>query len=288
MKRTSITDNAAYPQFCYAASRNDEIFANFKRYDVYRRVLEHTSVEIGEEYLKKVLEPSRLQFTTNEWKDFQLNDTVGNAEVHPYRLNGNELSISPSTLRYVKVLSDIINWFSIDKIKTVAEIGIGYGGQCRLLTSHLPLKQYWLFDLPEVLELAERFLDRIDPFEGIRYVNGKHIYNETDYDLVISNYAFSELTRAVQKMYLDKIILRSTAGYITWNSLSRDSLDGYSADELIRLIPNASVRQEEPLTHPNNLIIVWGDRGGGWNSLASCRSLNNSMLRAEHFFFRRA
>ena len=262
MEKTSISENFAYPQFCYAASKNDEIFANFKRYDVYTRILEHTSIEFGAQYLKKVLEPSRLQFTTGAWRNFQRNDSVGNAAIHSYQLNGGALQISPSTLRYVKVLSDIVNWFPIANIKTIAEIGIGYGGQCRLLSSHLPIKQYWLFDLPEVLELAERFLTQLDLRENIFYVNGKHIYVENDYDLVISNYAFSELTRVVQNMYLEKVVLHSTAGYVTWNCLSRDQLDGYSVEELLKIIPNSSVRAEEPLTHPNNCIIVWGTQGG--------------------------
>ena len=261
MTKTSLTDNGIYPQFCYAASTNDEIFANFKRYAVYTAVLEHVSPEQGAEYLKVMQQPSRIQFTAAAWRNFQRNDTVGNAAVQSYRLNDNELQISPSTLRYAKVLSDIVNWFPIANIKTVAEIGIGYGGQCRLLMSHLPIRQYWLFDLPEVLGLAERFLEQLNQLDGVRFVNGKHIYTDCDFDLLISNYAFSELTRAVQDMYLEKIVLRARAGYITWNCLSRDGLDGYSVEELLKIIPNSSVRAEEPLTHPNNCIIVWTQGG---------------------------
>lgn len=77
---------------------------------------------------------------------------------------------------------------------------------------------------------------------------------------MISNYAFSELTREVQDIYLDRVILKSQSGYITWNSLSYDMMDGYALNELLEKIPNSFTIPEEPLTSPNNCIIVWGTK----------------------------
>ena len=62
-----------------------------------------------------------------------------------------------------------------------------------------------------------------------------------EYDLVISNYAFLELSREIQDMDFEKVISRSREGYITWNSLSYDLLDGYSEDELFEKISGSSV-----------------------------------------------
>ena len=79
-------------------------------------------------------------------------------------------------------------------------------------------------------------------------------------DLVISNYAFSELTRSVQEIYLQNLILKSARGYITWNSLSERELSGYNLAELIRLIPNSQIIPERPYTGSGNVIIIWGHK----------------------------
>jgi hypothetical protein len=79
-----------------------------------------------------------------------------------------------------------------------------------------------------------------------------------NYDLVISNYAFSELPRSIQDVYLSKIILNSKKGYITFNEISPGYFNSYKREELIDIIPNSLIIEEKPLTHPKNCIIVWG------------------------------
>ena len=106
--------------------------------------------------------------------------------------------------------------------------------------------------------LAQTYLEKFDITGDIRYVDGtKNIISE-EYDLVISNYAFSELTRDVQEIYLEKVITHSKAGYITWNSLSYNSFGGYSVKELVTKIKGAFVIEEKPLTAKDNCIVVWG------------------------------
>ena len=61
-------------------------------------------------------------------------------------------------------------------------------------------------------------------------------------------------------MYLDNVISNAKMGYITWNELSYKELDGYSVKEIISLIPGSRIIPEEPLTYPNNVIIVWGTK----------------------------
>ena len=58
-------------------------------------------------------------------------------------------------------------------------------------------------------------------------------------------------------MYLEKVICRSKAGYITWNSLSYQMFHGYSVNELLALLPRASIMEEKPLTGQDNKIIIW-------------------------------
>lgn len=254
---SSISEAERYPLVCYLASKDERIFSSFRQNRFYTRVLEHVTREQGRQYLDLISEYGLL--TPEDWLNFCRNDSYGSPVQFSYSISGMSLIISPTTIRYAKVLCDIMTMFDTGSIKSIAEIGIGYGGQCRLIRSKIPEAVYTLVDLPEVIGLAEKYLTRYEECrKNIRYVDGGHIYTDDSYDFVMSNYAFSELRRDIQDIYLDKIILKSKRGYITYNPLSHDSLDGYSDDELIAKIPGASRIDEKPLTCEGNCIIVWG------------------------------
>lgn len=263
-RKTSMSDDDAYPALCHAAAEEESFFKDFRRNFIYNTVLEHVPQYQGQEYLDVIKKNDKLKYTDADWDNFRQNDLYGNPRVFPYEVNNKTMVLSPTTLRYAKVLQDVVTLFDTEKIKSVAEIGIGYAGQCRMMTSYVPsIEKYSLFDLPEVLGLAKRYLGKF----GDTVVNKANFVDatnmkETDesYDFVISNYAFSELIRDVQDCYLKEVILKSKAGYMTWNSLSCDVLDGYTLDELLKLIPGSSVIPEEPLSATNNCIIIWGNK----------------------------
>lgn len=258
-EQTSLSDNGLYPAVCLKAAREEKYFHKFRRNEIYNQILEHVSKEDGDKYLSII--NKRGGFRTKEWDNFADNDLYGKPERSVFSINGKNRKLSPTTVRYAKVLQDIMQIFDGKAISSVAEIGVGYGGEGRILTSYLDIKQYFLFDLPEVLELAEKYLGK---YEAIKdkfvFIDGTNIKeNAQSYELVISNYAFSELTRAVQDVYLNQVIKKAKRGYITWNAMSYEKLDGYSVEELLEIIPGAHTIPEEPLTAPNNCIIIWGD-----------------------------
>ena len=74
---TSVSDNNQYPQFCYLASWNDEVFQTFRQSPIYQYVLEHVNPQHGAEYLKIVLDNPKLDLTFEEWQKMLLNDCVG-------------------------------------------------------------------------------------------------------------------------------------------------------------------------------------------------------------------
>ena len=82
------------------------------------------------------------------------------------------------------------------------------------------------------------------------------------YDLVISNYAFSELPLAIQTKYVERVVSHSHAGYITVNSGRGGQFEDrgvkLSADVLKEKIPGAFLVAEEPSTSPFNAVLVWG------------------------------
>ena len=95
-----------------------------------------------------------------------------------------------------------------------------YGGQCRILYALNAVDSYSLFDLDEALALARRYLGHF-PIDGVAY---RDIASAADEgcDLVISNYAFSELRKEVQDLYWERLIrARDTATCSTIRRPSR-------------------------------------------------------------------
>jgi putative sugar O-methyltransferase len=262
-RKTSMSDDDAYPALCHAAAEDENFFKNFRRNFIYNTVLEHVPQYQGQQYLDEINKNTALKFSDSDWDNFRRNDLYGNPRIYTYKVNERTMALSPTTLRYAKVLQDIVTLFDTDSIKTVAEIGIGYAGQCRMLTSYVKgIEKYSLYDLPEVLGLAGRYLGKFgnEVTDRVSFVDATNIEQPGQYDFVISNYAFSELIRDVQDIYLEKVILNSKAGYMTWNSLSCDVLDGYTLKELLAKIPGSSVIDERPLSATNNCIIIWGNK----------------------------
>ena len=104
--------------------------------------------------------------------------------------------------------------------------------------------------------LAQTYLDNFVIHSTLEYKTMNEL-DYTNYDLLISNYAFTELARDVQEIYLNKVILNCKMGYITYNDINPDFYHSFKKEELLNLIPNSIMLEEKPLTHKNNCIIVW-------------------------------
>lgn len=100
------------------------------------------------------------------------------------------------------------NFGSLDGMR-ICEIGGGYGGQAKAILDVYKPASYRIIDLLEVCKLQSRYL------LGTIVTPSPLLYNE-DYDLVISNYALSEIPD--NKLYIDEVVKRSKHGYITCNT----------------------------------------------------------------------
>jgi hypothetical protein len=249
--KTSMSDNEKYPNFCLKAANDLLVFSNFRQNEIYRQILEHVDAILGGEYLEEIVKtrPDLI----NEMEKIKANDLYGNPRLYNYKSVGG---ICPSTLRYAKVLADLLNYFgSLDELK-IAEIGVGYGGQCRVINAIARPSEYTLVDLKPALLLAKTYLDNYILSSVMKYTTMDELKNET-YDLVISNYAFTELRQEIQDVYLKKIILNSKHGYITYNDVTPEWFRSYKKEDLVRIIPSAKVIDEIPRTHKRNCIIIW-------------------------------
>lgn len=257
---TSITDARLWPSFCKVAANNQNVFDKFRSNPVTLFTCEHFEEKWDKPMIAALEEAENIKFSDKDWDIFLKNDDVGGAIKKEYIINKVTRKANCTTLRYVRVLQQILELFdNMSSIKSVVEIGGGYGGQCRILSAFCPIEKYTVIDLPEVLELIRKYIKQFNiENKDINYIDGTSDFSETTYDLVISNYAFSEMEMNVQEVYLSKIICRAKTGFIIWNNLSADRLGGYSLEEVLARIPGAKTISEFPQTGTKNCIIVWG------------------------------
>lgn len=252
-RRTSLADGTDYVAFCDAASRRDDVFAEFRRQRAYTKILEHCTPEHGAAYLQII--EARYPHLVPLLPTFAENDRLGSPLTHDY---GDRGVISPSTLRYVKMLGDLEDLFGSLSEMDIIEIGGGYGGQCAIIDRYCGFRSYTLVDLEPCLRLARRYLDA-SRVSDVRYAAMKELSGAARFDLVISNYAFTECTRPVQDVYFDTVLARSTRGYLTCNVISSPKWAPFTREELLERLHGARVLPEDPLTHERNFLLVWGE-----------------------------
>lgn len=247
---TSVSDEGEYRQVVEGAANDDSVFTLFRSHPQYSPILEHVSKAQGYGYLEVIGQRSNLPADWAARCD-ELNH-IGSPPRFTYPSLGR---FSPTLLRYVKVYSDLELLFGPVRGLRYIEIGAGFGGQAAILDVLGEVGSVQLYDLPPVLALAEKFMQSAGVTAHSVFRDGTTVEPAQPADLVVSNYAFSELTRSLQLTYLEKVISKVPMGYITWNSLSPD---GLHPSELIERIPSSKILEEQPRTHRDNVIIAWG------------------------------
>jgi len=242
--KTSTSDDSNYPVFCDSAATDDTVFKTFKTASIYNEILEHVSVEEGYQYYNHF---KHNQDILKIIEKFKVNDNIGAPRTYDYDFG----KFSPTTLRYISVLSDL-SQLKLDGMDIV-EIGAGYGGQYTVLRQYAKPKSYTIIDLPEVIKLQRKYIkqQKLDDIE-LNFYSLDNLPELTG-DLLISNYAFSECVKEIQDIYIQKIINNCKRGYVIHNNF-----EGYSHIELVNiLIHNVKEYKEKPNTAPNNVLLTW-------------------------------
>lgn len=242
-----------WEQFCLSAVRHPEVFEKFRRYRQIASICDHVSLEHGRGYLEEI--NKHIDWDQHITNCLHKLDSIGAPRKFHFKPYGE---FSPTLLRYLKVNLELTKLVcSLNKINIV-EIGVGFGGQAAMINMLNRPASYGLVDLEPVIELARKYLKELQIVGNFYSMNGLNPSSiDMPIDLVISNYAFSELPRSLQQKYLETVILESRCGYITWNNLSEREQDGFSCGELLRLIPKSQILPEYPLTARGNVIITW-------------------------------
>lgn len=253
----SDSQKSNYIQAVTSIIENTDEFNHFRRKSAYREILEHVDFKLGRRYLNSILNIQNDLREPLNWGNLAQNDEVG----HPVRYRFPSAGkVSPTTLRYVNVALQVKKLFGVDP-HTFVEIGAGYGGQARIFNEFFEIESYTIFDLPEVNNLIEKYLSHFRLFVKVRFAKLERLQNEK-WDVAISNYAFSELPRNLQLEYVHKVFLNSKRGFVIMNSgktnFTGRSLGKLTASELTDLIPGSELMEENPITGPDNYLLVWG------------------------------
>lgn len=263
--KTSCSDNNIYPKFCAQVAKSEELFQNFRRDEIYTSVVETVLQKDGNDYLKRAIDqtPGLKKYM----KKFNAGDSIGNPIVYKYRFGmfSPRLSFSPTTLRYIKVLSDLKKYFGNLDNMDILEIGVGYGGQCKIIADVFNFRSYTMIDLDPVIELSKKYLSKVG-LKKINFIPLDLIPKRKNYDLFISNYAFSEVRRDLQEIYLSRYIENSRMGYMLCNFKTHTwDKDQYSELELLNLIKDSTSLKSNPyLTdleiNCNISLIMWNQQ----------------------------
>lgn len=254
---TSISDNADYPGYCMLAAGDEAEFKRFRSHPQIVGIIEGIDGQAGLESINIALGHKPEYMARME--EFRRNDTVGEPAMSEYSAIGR---FAPTTLRYIKFASELETLYgSLDGWR-IAEIGGGYGGQCRILSVVADFQRYVIFDLEGPRRLTRRYLDQFD----VANVEVKDIFDFTPepFDLVISNYALSEIRKDVQDVYIEKILKNARHGFMVYNqAFYRQYIPTFShpAQHILSVIPGAQLLPPERLPQAdrnfNNVLIYW-------------------------------
>ena len=207
---SSVEYNNLYASACIDAVNSDEAFKTFKRDHRYNQVLEHVPTDQGQVYADQIVAQG---LDSELLKLFKENDYLGGASLHNY--NQPFGFISPSTLRYIKNTLDIKDFVGGTNLGKVVEIGGGYGGLCKTLSCACEFSEYHLYDIEPASKLQQKYLSNFEIDAELHYRSSIDVVQ--DIDLVISNYAYSELNEELQTLYYNNVIANSKRVYMILN-----------------------------------------------------------------------
>ena len=101
--------------------------------------------------------------------------------------------------------------------KIIVEIGSGYGGQAVVFGQEYKWNKYIMIDIPLAIELHKKYINLFPGLKNINYQTSKDI-NSVSSDVVISNFAFTELNELGMTYYVNSFFKKTKSFYIQSNA----------------------------------------------------------------------
>ncbi len=246
----SSSSEYEYVNFVEMALKDKDVFNSFRRDPRYRDILEHVSEELANEYYLKLREE------LSHKEIFSLCETVKNVG-NPRLSKFEDSELSPTILRYINVSLDLAKKFPKNKFENIVEIGAGYGGQALILEKFYNIKHYTLIDLPQVNQLIKKFFSHHNPNFQYSFSEIENYKSNKNYDLFISNYAFSELPKQLQLTAIKNIVSNTNYGYMIVNNFNKISFRYLSQSQYSEHLKNLKIFDEIPESYIFNKVLTF-------------------------------
>jgi hypothetical protein len=240
----------------------------FKSDSTYTSILEHVSMEYGQQYLEAISEEYALSY--DNILDFvRMNDKYGCPTVYSFtyldKSSGGGvggggvgsgvwkgLVASPTSLRYIYHALRILDHYravgaggglGVAPPSNIVEVGCGYGGLFLAVCYFskilgIPIGRYYMIDLPGTTDLIKKYVAAHPLLTfGVSYriLNtspvGNYGFSKGDLGgFFISNYCFTEIEEVYRKQYVDALFRTGVVshGFITWQTVFGLPIDSAS------------------------------------------------------------
>jgi hypothetical protein len=256
----SVSGTLAWPLACAALASGAWQSKGFRRTRAVREVVETLGLTDGRYFARWIagIAPEYLEDESirhvNDW---------GNPVQAPGWSLGVQRAFSPTSLRYLAHALWLKREGLVKPNGLVVEIGVGFGGLAAMNALVSGASTVWI-DLPEVERAASLMMreNGLGDFVAERTGMGRGF-------CLISNYAFTELSTALQDSYFDEIIRHSTSGIIVSNAeMFARGIGGRTNEHLVDSFRAsgiaARIDAESPILGPSdrylgNRVITWRD-----------------------------
>jgi hypothetical protein len=198
---------------------DDILFSNFRRDPDYGKILSGDPYVVGEDAIFNLKAINELDNYLTNKSEIIRNNLIGNPLIYDYPEIGED---NPSTLMYYYTTLTIKNLLNDYKPKKIVEIGGGYGGLCRLISSFIGFDEYIIIDLPDVINLTKKYLDNYPELSNkITYISCENLNTLIpihNVDLTIANSSLAELDHTTQKLYINKAFKDTKFAHVIWNT----------------------------------------------------------------------
>ena len=217
--KLSVPHAIPYVELCRKAATDDSTFATFKSKREYQYVLEHTDRNVAARWIEFLAHAHPYLLHAPYLKRFQQNDLHGGSTLYDFgavETHGGRMvtigSMSPSTVKYMGNLAQLIDYFGRAKMERAqfCEIGGGYGGMAHIVLSFARHARYQIFDLKEPTMLQSRYLRQLG-WSSEQAVAGV-LNGPAACDIVLSNVALTELEGKAQMEYARSLMETAKVG----------------------------------------------------------------------------
>lgn len=235
--------------YCIKISETNDL-TNFKINDDICSIFEHKDSPWGIYFYNLI--KNEFSIPDEIINDFcNINDKIGNPQLFMYPFG----HASANSIKYIYHSNLALNHMkNVGKTKiNITEIGGGYGGMALAIFYfakyfNIEIESYNIIDLPEVIELQKLYLKNFDNFEKCYFYEsnnyGSDIANEDMF--LIGIYSIGELDLDYQMKYINKLLPKTSHGFIVWNRIPYTNLEKNE----IRI-------PERPMTGPHNQFIFF-------------------------------